>query len=102
MDAALRELRPSNGPSHMVLHDLLRERRPVPLTKDPRATQMSVLAQRRRQPEGQRHVAQPSTLGGRDAGSFSMTMTRSAMSTVSSMLNPGSGGAPNRALFNTG
>ena len=48
----------------MVLHDLLRERRPVPLTEDPRATQMSVLAQRCRQPERQRHIAQPSTLGG--------------------------------------
>jgi len=50
----------------MVLDDLLRERRTIPLSEHPRATQMSVLAQCGRQPERQRDVAKPSALRGRD------------------------------------
>ena len=64
MHAALSELRTSDCPSHVVLDDLLRERRPIPLTEHPRATQMSVVAQCR-QPERQRYIARPSTFGGR-------------------------------------
>src|SRR5437667_8813681 len=63
MDTALRELCAPNCAVDVVLDDLLRKRRAVPLTQHAGATQMPVLFEASRQTSSQRHVADATALG---------------------------------------
>src|ERR671937_736653 len=66
VDAALCELRPTCCPPHVILHDFLRQRRPVVLTQHTTPAQMTVVTESSGEPHRERHESNTSALRGRD------------------------------------